>query len=70
MRVKIINTDDRIGEENYVELTQEQYDRFKALEEKYGMLCRARDEGGEVFEDELFRVTAQPPDDPELYWYC
>lgn len=67
MKVRIFDTDARVGEETYVELTQEQYDKYKAIFEETGYL--SKHPNATEFQKEIFAVPVSPPEIPELVWY-
>lgn len=68
MKVKIFNADDRVGEETYVDITQEQFDKFKAIEKQYACGIGAAPNAQELW-DELEACKCVPPEVPEIIWY-
>lgn len=67
MKVKIFNADDRVGEETYVDITQEQFDKFKAIEKQHKWGISEAPNAQELW-SELEACRCQP-DMPELIWY-
>lgn len=74
MIVRVINNDDR-NPEKLVELTQEQYDKFKKIQDEHGYIARApREKDEDVWQpsklaQELYANPVEEQEYPELIWY-